>query len=82
MARLSQSTSPIQATGFSNSPFSSYTPRIHSSALDIACAELGQLLDRLQRTVLHADAERERKLRTSEFERSRVEAVRDAQAIL
>ncbi|KAL6913050.1 hypothetical protein ACHAPO_005001 [Fusarium lateritium] len=56
MARLSQSTSPS----------------LNRSAIDIASAELGTLLSRLQKTVLHTDSDRERRLRSSEFERARV----------
>ncbi|RGP63091.1 hypothetical protein FLONG3_10032 [Fusarium longipes] len=56
MARLSQSTSPP----------------LNRSAIDIASAELGNLLSRLQKTVLHTDSDRERRLRSSEFERARV----------
>ncbi|KAF4956440.1 hypothetical protein FSARC_11576 [Fusarium sarcochroum] len=56
MARLSQSISPS----------------LNRSAIDVASAELGNLLLRLQNTVLHTDNDRERRLRTSEFERARV----------
>ncbi|KAM0249957.1 hypothetical protein ACHAP5_002550 [Fusarium lateritium] len=56
MARLSQ---PI-------------TPSLNRSAVDVASAELGSLLLRLQKTVLHTDSDRERRLRSSEFERARV----------
>ncbi|KAJ4012191.1 hypothetical protein NW752_004585 [Fusarium irregulare] len=56
MARLSQSTSPS----------------LNRSAIDIASTELGNLLSRLQKTVLHTDSDRERRLRSSEFERARV----------
>ncbi|KAF4437498.1 hypothetical protein FACUT_5588 [Fusarium acutatum] len=45
---------------------------INISAIDIASAELGNLLLRLQKTVLHTDSNRERRLRSSEFERVRV----------
>ncbi|KAG9498798.1 hypothetical protein J7337_009609 [Fusarium musae] len=45
---------------------------INRSAIDIASAELGNLLLRLQKTVLHTDSDRERRLRSSEFERARV----------
>ncbi|KAG5813493.1 hypothetical protein H9Q74_003299 [Fusarium xylarioides] len=45
---------------------------INISAIDIASAELGNLLLRLQKTVLHTDSDRERRLRSSEFERARV----------
>lgn len=38
-------------------------------------ADLTRLLNRLQQTVLRADAERERRLRASEYERRRVETV-------
>lgn len=37
--------------------------------------DLTLLLSRLQRTILHADAEREARLRTSEFEREKAQAV-------
>ncbi|EKJ73512.1 hypothetical protein NXS19_009210 [Fusarium pseudograminearum] len=56
MARLSQ---PI-------------SPSLNRSAIDIASEELGNLLSRLQKTVLHTDNDRERRLRSSEFERARV----------
>ncbi|KAJ3527079.1 hypothetical protein NM208_g10881 [Fusarium decemcellulare] len=56
MARLSTATSPA----------------LNISAIDIASAELGNLLLRLQTTVLHTNGERERRLRASEFERARV----------
>ncbi|KAJ4264889.1 hypothetical protein NW762_005132 [Fusarium torreyae] len=56
MARLSQSISPS----------------LNRSAIDVASAELGNLLLRLQNTVLHTDSDRERRLRSSEFERARV----------
>lgn len=46
------------------------------SSFDRSSAELGQLLSRLQQTVLHADPEREQRLRTSEFERARLSTVR------
>ncbi|KAI5459894.1 hypothetical protein BGZ63DRAFT_388923 [Mariannaea sp. PMI_226] len=45
---------------------------LNRSGIDIASAELGHILSRLQHTILHADPERERRLRTSEFERARV----------
>ncbi|KAF5615881.1 hypothetical protein F52700_13177 [Fusarium sp. NRRL 52700] len=45
---------------------------INRSAIDLALAELGNLLLRLQKTVLHTDSDRERRLRSSEFERARV----------
>jgi hypothetical protein len=38
--------------------------------------DLTLLLSRLQRTILHADAEREARLRESEFEREKAHAVR------
>ncbi|KAK3944284.1 synaptobrevin [Diplogelasinospora grovesii] len=45
--------------------------------------DLTRLLSRLQQTVLRADAERERRLRTSEFERKRVEVnITYAQSLL
>lgn len=50
--------------------------QINRSAIDIASAELGTLLLRLQKTVLHTDNDRERRLRSSEFERARVASVR------
>ncbi|KIL95271.1 hypothetical protein FAVG1_00007 [Fusarium avenaceum] len=56
MARLSQS----------------ITPSLNRSAIDVASTELGSLLLRLQNTVLHTDSDRERRLRSSEFERARV----------
>lgn len=37
--------------------------------------DLTLLLNRLQRTILHADAEREARLRASEFEREKSQAV-------
>ncbi|CAM1502963.1 Fc.00g077390.m01.CDS01, partial [Cosmosporella sp. VM-42] len=74
MARLSSIQPSAQTAGLLRSSATPYSPRINSSALDIASSELGQLLNRLQRSVLHADADRERLLRTSEFERARVEA--------
>lgn len=40
--------------------------------------DLTLLLSRLQRTILHADAEREARLRESEFEREKAHAVRYA----
>lgn len=76
MARLSSASSPAQPIGLPKPQHTPHVPRLNASALDVASAELGQLLDRLQRTLLHADAERERRLRTSEFERARVESVR------
>ncbi|KAL6414722.1 hypothetical protein AUP68_01254 [Ilyonectria robusta] len=48
---------------------------LNRSAIDSASSELGHLLLRLQQTILHADPDRERRLRTSEFERARVAAV-------
>ncbi|KAH7263235.1 hypothetical protein BKA59DRAFT_48593 [Fusarium tricinctum] len=56
MARLSQS----------------IAPSLNRSAIEVASAELGSLLLRLQKTVLHTDSDRERRLRSSEFERARV----------
>ncbi|KPM36802.1 hypothetical protein AK830_g9751 [Neonectria ditissima] len=47
---------------------------LNRSAIDVSSSELSHLLLRLQQTVLHADVERERRLRTSEFERARVAA--------
>lgn len=43
---------------------------------DRSSAELGLLLSRLTQNVLYADPEREQRLRTSEYERAKVEAVR------
>ncbi|ODA81180.1 hypothetical protein RJ55_04144 [Drechmeria coniospora] len=45
-----------------------------SSPTDLAFAQLSQLLTRLQHNVLHPTAERERRLRKSEYERARVES--------
>ncbi|KAH7143950.1 hypothetical protein EDB81DRAFT_796972 [Dactylonectria macrodidyma] len=47
---------------------------INRNAIDLAASELGHLLLRLQQTILHADPDRERRLRISEFERARVAA--------
>ncbi|POR36061.1 Uncharacterized protein TPAR_03728 [Tolypocladium paradoxum] len=50
---------------------------------DLAFVELSQLLSRLQQSLLHPTPERERRLRTSEYERARVEANLDyARAVL
>lgn len=49
--------------------------RDSAPSIDVASAELGQLLYRLQQTVLHPTPERERRLRTSEYERARLESV-------
>ena len=46
-----------------------------SSAAD-SLVDLNRLLARLQQTILQADAERERRLRTSEYERNKAEIVR------
>lgn len=43
---------------------------------NLSPVELAQLLSRLKQSVLHPSPERERRLRNSEFERTRVEAVR------
>ncbi|KAF4454094.1 hypothetical protein F53441_3331 [Fusarium austroafricanum] len=48
------------------------SPSINRSAIDIASAELGNILLRLQKTVLHTDSDREQRLRSSEFDRTRV----------
>uniref|UniRef100_A0A8H7K360 Uncharacterized protein n=1 Tax=Bionectria ochroleuca TaxID=29856 RepID=A0A8H7K360_BIOOC len=57
MARLSNAPSPaLHRTG---------------SSFERSSAELGQLLSRLQQVLLHPDPNRERQLRTSEYERSR-----------
>ncbi|KAM5345403.1 hypothetical protein ACJ41O_011265 [Fusarium nematophilum] len=56
MARLSQSTGTA----------------LNRSAIHTASGELGNLLLRLQQSILHTDSERERRLRASEFERARV----------
>ncbi|KAF4986924.1 hypothetical protein FGRMN_10619 [Fusarium graminum] len=50
----------------------SVSPSLNRSAIDVASAELGNLLLRLQKNVLHIDNDRERRLRSSEFERARV----------
>lgn len=42
---------------------------------DLSFIELGQLLSRLKQSVLHPTSERDRRLRTSEYERTRVESV-------
>lgn len=44
--------------------------------------DLTLLLNRLQRTILHADSEREARLRESEFEREKAKAVRNRQCQL
>ncbi|TGJ82926.1 hypothetical protein E0Z10_g5862 [Xylaria hypoxylon] len=46
------------------------TPRRSASNAD-SLTDLTRLLDRLQQSILHADAERERRLRTSEHERNK-----------
>lgn len=46
-----------------------------SSPQTDAFTDLTRLLSRLQQTVLRADAERERRLRTSEYERKKVGTV-------
>ncbi|KAI0866939.1 hypothetical protein F4860DRAFT_455675 [Xylaria cubensis] len=46
------------------------TPRRSVSNPD-SLTDLTRLLDRLQQSILHADAERERRLRTSEYERNK-----------
>jgi hypothetical protein len=61
MARLSQGTAVAGAST--------------SMPADIAVAELTQLLSRLQQNLLHPTPERERRLRTSEYERAKAEAV-------
>lgn len=66
MARLSQSVNPT----------------LNRSALDVALAELGHLLMRLQQTVLHADPDRERRLRMNGFERARVASVRTKECLM
>lgn len=59
------------------SPSSSPAPSFHGfTSLDRSSSELGELLTRLQKTVLHADPEREQRLRRSEYERAKLEAVR------
>lgn len=42
--------------------------------------DLDRVLARLRQTILQADAERERRLRTSEYERTKAEVVRSKQA--
>ena len=46
-----------------------------ASSPDVTLADLTQLLLRLQQNVLHATPERERRLRSSEYERAKVETV-------
>lgn len=46
-----------------------------SASPDAALTELTQLLLRLQQNLLHPTPERERRLRTSEYERAKVESV-------
>ncbi|KAH8171978.1 membrane fusion protein use1 domain-containing protein [Sarocladium implicatum] len=41
-------------------------------SFEVASAELGRLLSRLQQSTLHSDPVRERRLRTSEYERARL----------
>ncbi|OAQ87225.1 synaptobrevin [Purpureocillium lilacinum] len=60
MARLSYSPAAAQATA--------------SDSQQIAVVQLSQLLSRLQQSVLHPTPEREHRLRTSEYERARLEA--------
>jgi hypothetical protein len=43
---------------------------------EVSAAELGRLLQRLQQSTLHSDPVRERRLRTSEYERARLASVR------
>lgn len=57
----------------SNSTLSRSTSDDHT--FQKSSAELGQLLSRLQQTLLHADPEREQRIRRSEYERARIEAV-------
>ncbi|TID02146.1 Protein transport protein use1 [Colletotrichum higginsianum] len=47
-------------------------PYAHSTTPEKGAAELSQLLRRLDQTILHADQNRERRLRVSEFERARL----------
>jgi len=61
MARISQGSATLSSSG--------------ARATD-PLTDLTRLLNRLQQTVLRADAERERRLRASEYERKRVETVR------
>lgn len=46
-----------------------------SASPEKGAAELSQLLHRLDQTILHADQDRERRLRASEFERARLNSV-------
>lgn len=52
-------------------------PPAGASSPERGAAELSQLLRRLDQTILHADRDRERRLRASEFERARLISVGD-----
>jgi hypothetical protein len=54
------------------------TPKRSVSNPD-SLTDLTRLLARLQQNILHADAEREHRLRTSEYERSKARIVRFCQ---
>lgn len=51
-------------------------PRRSVSDPNSSLTDLNRLLARLQQTVLHADSEREKRLRTSEYERNKAGIVR------
>lgn len=51
------------------------SPASSSPEFNRASAELGLLLSRLTQNVVHADPEREQRLRTDEYERAKVEKV-------
>ncbi|KZL67529.1 synaptobrevin [Colletotrichum incanum] len=53
---------------------STASPYTLSPSSEKGAAELSQLLRRLDQTILHADEDRERRLRTSEFERARLKS--------
>lgn len=56
-------------------------PGTASASPDTALAELTQLLLRLQNNLLHPTPDREKRLRTSEYERAKAEAVRQAESV-
>lgn len=74
-------TSPAESMARISSPRPSVATHPGASSFDLSSTELGQLLARLQLTVLHADPEREQRLRHSEFERAKLEAVGTAEPI-
>ena len=53
-----------------------------ASPSDQLDAELGQLLKRMQHSILYVDADREHALRTSEIEREKAERVSPSIAVL